>query len=158
MIQCDWTAAVLLLVKTFTHIHQFTTEQCNLGSSKSIAPAYNVETYSLKFIEVMIVELMAQVYIPLSAVWKGEKLSTVSLLPVIINTLDMVVFDMMFEPFFQTAAVELQERTSDEPTVAPRVVTTFPSTVITGPVEHLAPIIKTSKGMAMAQHAAIACL
>ena len=63
-------------------------------------------------------ELMAQVYIPSSAVWKVEKLSKVSVLPAITNTLAMVVFDMTSDPFFQTAAVALQERTSDEPTVA----------------------------------------
>lgn len=63
-------------------------------------------------------ELTSQVYIPPSAVWKGVMVRMVSVPLIVTNTLDvMVVSDMVSEPFFQSAVV-LQERTSDEPTVA----------------------------------------
>ena len=80
--------------------------------------AYFLVIDSLNVTEVWDEALNTQVYIPPSAVWKGEKLRMVSGSLVITNTLDMVsVLDMMFASFCHIARM-LQERINCEPTVA----------------------------------------
>ena len=72
---------------------------------------------SLNVTEVQNEALNAQVYIPPSDVWKGEKLRMVSESLVITNTLDMVsVPEMMFAPFYHIAG--MLERIKGKPTVA----------------------------------------
>ena len=64
-------------------------------------------------------EINSQVYVTPSVVRKGENWRMVSEELLVTNTLEEVsVLVMVTEPFFQSAAVVLQERVSDWPTVA----------------------------------------
>ena len=81
-------------------------------------------------------ESTSQLYVPLSVVRSGENWSTVSVEPLITNTLGEVsVLVMVTEPFFQSAVAVLQERVSDWPTVASWLppLTSTPPMVTTGP-------------------------
>ena len=75
--------------------------------------------HSLKVTEVLNVESTSQLYVPPSVVRKGENWrEIVSVEPLITYTLDEVfVLVMVSEPFFQSAAVVLQERVGGWPTV-----------------------------------------
>ena len=80
---------------------------------------YYVAIYSPKITEVLNEELNSKVNVSPSVDWKREKLRMISVEPLVPNTLDEAsVVDMVTEPFFQTAAAVLQERTSGSPTVA----------------------------------------
>ena len=103
----------------------------------TVQPANYQYLHSLRVIEVLYVELYAQVYAPPSVVRKWEIMRIfVVEESLVTNTLDEAsVLVMLTEPFFHWAAAVLQERTSDWPTVAwwLRSLTSSPPMVTTGP-------------------------